>query len=151
MWEGDWGLMWCRNQASEPINWQPLEMGGGTTFQIWPFLAFYWTWLVYIFWKTEGCSVGDWGLIWCQTQAFEPICNCQLPEMGRGIPFWEPEYEILFEAKGTSPWNQNSKISKIGGIKIHQITLMYLNIPQSTPDFMEKTSNYLKVPQSTLK
>ena len=71
--------------------------------------------------------------------------------MGRGIPFWEPEYEILFEAKGTSPWNQNSKISKIGGIKIHQITLMYLNIPQSIPEFMEKhqtTLKYLKVPWS---
>ena len=71
--------------------------------------------LVYIFWKTEGCSVVDWGLIWCQTHAFQPICNCQLPEMGRGIPFWEPEYEVLFEAKGTSPWNQKSKIFKTGG------------------------------------
>ena len=61
---GEWGLMWCRNQAFEPINWQALATYGNGMWDYFPDLTILGHVLDFLDWSTfserrKGCSVGD--------------------------------------------------------------------------------------------
>ena len=80
--------VWAADCAFDPINWHPPVMGYAellAKFDPWPFIMAFYLGLVGFFSEMKLCYVGEWGLMWCRNQAFEPINWQPLATYGNGL------------------------------------------------------------------